>query len=142
MLREDGICHRTGTEPGVGAGVGGGGATDRLVDRDTNTDTGTANAQYVTHQVRLQHGDISHGPEVSTQPHSGPEYRSLDGHTSVTTVQASSQSLQSLPLCRLFRSYPLLVRAVQGSLSMPSNLTKAVCVPIYIQTHAQKLPEV
>lgn len=27
-----------------------------------------------------------------------------------------------------------------GSLSMPTNLTKAICVPIYIQTHAREDP--
>lgn len=38
-------------------------------------------------------------PVLSTQPRAGPQKDSIDGHTSVTKVQASSQLLQSLPLC-------------------------------------------
>lgn len=63
---------------------------------DTGTKIGIANTKYTIRQANLQ----SNVPVVSTQPHSGTQKDSIDGHTSVTKVQASSQLLQSLPLCQ------------------------------------------
>lgn len=118
---------------------------DRGIDLDKDTrmdvDNDSANGDSVIQWVLPSSINSNPSPAAPSQTHSGPGCDSTPGHTLVTAIQASSQLLQNLPLGRVTQIIFTPGQIVQDSGSMPSNLTKAICMPTYSKTHAQQLPE-